>query len=317
LKAFESIGQIGKVPSPEKASAPLKTSSIIAEIGSRLISYIQLTKPSVMILVAFTGAAALLIEGSLVGHPWKFVLFLAGLYMTGGAANSFNQYFERDVDARMARTCLKRPIPSGRISPNEALWFSIFLGIWGAAVLTIFFNWQTGMLSVGTILFYSLFYTLYLKPSTSYNIVIGGIAGAMAPVGAWMAATGGTTVIPWLMFLIIFLWTPPHFWTLALCYREDYRAVGYPMLPNIMGEAATIKRIEYYLAALILSSLIPIMTGFGSAYIAAAVVLDCAFIVVIWRVKRAGGNRSYRSMFKFSIFYLFTLFAAMTADKLL
>ncbi len=217
----------------------------------------------------------------------------------------------------MSRTRYKRPLPLGKISPIEALIFSISLGVVGVLILGLFFNWKTGMLSLATILFYSIFYTLYLKRTTPYNIVIGGIAGAMAPVGAWMAATGGTAIVPWVQFLIIFLWTPPHFWALALCHQDDYRAAGYPMLPLVKGEKETIRQIGYYTAALVLGSLAPMIAGFGWFYFVVAAILGVVFIGLVWRARIMMAYEAYRNIFRFSILYIFILFAGMAIDRFL
>lgn len=150
----------------------------------RLSAYMQLTKPSIMLLVLVTGGTALIIEGSFLDSPLRLSIFLVGLYLTGGCANALNQLFERDIDARMTRTMKRRPLPQGQIGAGEALWFSIIIGGGGVLLLAVMFNLLTALLSLGTILFYSLFYTLWLKPNSSQNIVIGGIAGAMAPIGA-------------------------------------------------------------------------------------------------------------------------------------
>jgi protoheme IX farnesyltransferase len=208
--------------------------------------YLQLTKPTIMLLVLFTGATALVVEGSMLARPGAFILFMVALYLTGGCANSLNQYFERDIDAKMTRTASRRPLPQKRLTPGQALTFSVAIGLTGLAILAFYFNWLTALLSLATILFYGLFYTLYLKPTTSQNIVIGGAAGAMAPVGAWAAATGGTAWAPWLMFAIIFLWTPPHFWSLAVAYKDDYKKVDYPMMPVVKGDRATMHQVVAY-----------------------------------------------------------------------
>jgi protoheme IX farnesyltransferase len=169
-----------------------------------------------MLLVIITSASALFIEGSLLNQPLEFFLVLFGLYLTGGSANALNQYFERDIDAEMSRTQKRRPLPQGEIPESRALLFAVIIGVLGISIFISVFNVLTAVLSLATIIFYSFFYALYLKPTTPQNIVIGGIAGAMTPVGAWAAATGEMVVIPWLLFLIVFLGIPPHFWVLAL-----------------------------------------------------------------------------------------------------
>lgn len=267
-----------------------------------------------MLLVLFTGTAAMILEGSLLSHPIKFVLVLIGLYLTGGCANALNQYFERDLDAKMSRTRNRRPLPTGKISANSALIFSTSIGLAGVILFAYFFNWLTAALALGTILFYSLYYTLWLKPNTSQNIVIGGIAGAMAPVGAWAAATNSMSITPWLMFLIIFLWTPPHFWALALFCKDDYRLSGLPMMPIVKGDDSTRLQILVYTIILVLASLSLGFFGLGVIYIASSLVLGLLFIrkaVLLYKFK---SDKTARSLFGFSLLYLFGVFAAIMID---
>ena len=279
-------------------------------------NYIQLTKPTIMLLVIITGAAALLIEGSLLHDPFRFAMVLVALYLTGGSANAMNQYFERHIDAKMSRTRKRRPLPQGQISEKNALVFAITIGITGVLIFGFMFNWLTAGLSLATILFYSLVYTLWLKPNTAQNIVIGGIAGAMAPVGALAAATGRMDLIPWIMFLIIFLWTPPHFWALALFYKDDYIKSKLPMLPVIKGDDFTLKQILFYSVVLVLSSLTLMLTGSGWIYLVAALVLGYYFIKKSIIANKSRKEKDYRSLFGYSIVYLFGLFIAMVVDSL-
>jgi protoheme IX farnesyltransferase len=279
--------------------------------------YLALTKPTIMFLVLFTGAAALLIEGSMLHQPVHFALIMLGLFLTGGSANALNQYFERDIDARMARTKKRRPLPQGKISASNALLFSVGIGIAGVLLLLAVFNWLTAALSLATILFYGFFYTLFLKPRTTQNIVIGGAAGAMAPVGAWAAATGTLAIAPWLMFLIVFLWTPPHFWALALYCRDDYVKARLPMLPVIAGEAVTLRQIIIYTIALVPVTLVPVWYGAGWLYLVTAVYLGGRLLALSVKANRVRQEKSYRSLFGFSIVYLFGLFLAMVIDALL
>ncbi|MGE5177346.1 MAG: heme o synthase, partial [Hyphomicrobiales bacterium] len=197
--------------------------------------YIELTKPRIVALVLVTAVAGLVVEGSLLAHPLRLLAILFAITMTAGSANAFNQYFERDLDAQMARTRLKRPLPLHRVPPGRALAFAIGIGAASVALLAAVATPLAAWLAFGTIAFYGFFYTLWLKPRTVHNIVIGGAAGAMGPVIAWAAATGSLALAPVLMFLVIFLWTPPHFWALALVVQDDYRAVNIPMLPIVRG----------------------------------------------------------------------------------
>ncbi|RME21822.1 MAG: protoheme IX farnesyltransferase [Candidatus Zixiibacteriota bacterium] len=277
--------------------------------------YVKLTKPTVMSLVVFTGAVALLVEGSLISQPLKLLLVLTALYLTGGSANALNQYFERDIDRRMRRTAGRRPLPRGELTPTQALVFSIAIGLLGVVLFATVFNWLAAGLALVTLLFYSLFYTLWLKPHTPQNIVIGGAAGAMAPVGAWAAATGQMPAVPWIMFLIVLIWTPPHFWALALFCRDDYVKAKLPMMPVVKGERATADQIVRYTVALVLVSLSLVFFGSGWLYLVSAAALGAQFIRKSLRARRELSERSYRALFGYSIVYLFLLFTAMVVDS--
>ncbi len=278
-------------------------------------NYLQLTKPTIMLLVLFTGATALVLEGSLISHPGSFGLVLLGLFLTGGSANALNQFFEREIDARMARTKDRRPLPLGKIGVRQALWFSIVIGLLGIALFAYFFNWLTALLALGTILFYSLFYTLWLKPNTAQNIVIGGAAGAMAPVGAWAAATGSMALAPWFLFLIVFLWTPPHFWSLALFCKEDYVKAELPMLPVVKGDSSTLNQILFYTFLVVAVSFGLFLTGSGILYLVAAALLGGWFIRKALSARRERTDSASRRLFGFSIVYLFALFFAVMVDR--
>jgi len=282
----------------------------------RLRSYLNLTKPSILLLVGLTGATGLVLEKSLLDQPVKFILVLVGLLLAGGSANSFNQYFERDRDALMERTRLRRPLPLQQIKPFQALIFSILLGILSVALFVYFFNWLSALLALGTILFYGLFYTLWLKPRTHLNIVIGGAAGAMAPVIAWAAASGGLHWIPLVLFLIIFLWTPPHFWALALCLKEDYRKVGLPMLPIVKGDEITTRQILLYSWWTVLTSLTLGLAGVGVIYVISAVLLGTIFLIKAIKLKKRMIIKEAGKLFGFSIIYLLALFVALMLDSL-
>jgi protoheme IX farnesyltransferase len=280
-----------------------------------LKNYLQLTKPSIMLLVIITGATALIIEGSLLHEPFRFLLVLLSLYLTGGSANALNQYFERDIDARMSRTSKRRPLPQGMIKPSRALFFSIGIGVTGVLIFGFVFNWLTALLSLATILFYSLFYTLLLKPNTTQNIVIGGIAGAMAPVGAWAAATGRMDIVPWILFLIVFLWTPPHFWALALFYKEDYHISNLPMLPVVKGDDVTLQQIVVYSILMVISSLLFFIFQAGWFYLIIASATGIRFVFKSIQAKKYRTEKHFRGLFGYSIAYLFILFIAMVIDE--
>lgn len=267
-----------------------------------------------MLLVLATGATALVVEGSMLATPLRGFVFLLGLFLTGGCANALNQYFEREIDARMTRTCGRRPLPLGKLTDTQAVSFAVFIGCAGVLLLGFVFNWLTAILSLGVILFYSLFYTLWLKPNTSNNIVIGGIAGAMAPIGAWSAATGSTALMPWMLFLIIFLWTPPHFWALALRFKDDYQKAGLPMLPNVKGDRNTLTQILLYSIALFVASLLPLTVHFGWIYLITAVTMGTVFVAKTWKARRSNNPKQVWGVFKFSILYLFLLLFSLIVD---
>jgi len=280
--------------------------------------YFQLTKPTIMLLVIITGATALILEGSLPQQPVRFVLAMLAIYLTGGSANALNQCFEREIDAKMTRTAKRRPLPMHQISSTSAFVFSITIGIVGLLIFGFVFNWYSALLSLATILFYSLFYTLYLKPSTVQNIVIGGIAGSMAPVGAWVAASGQMAIEPWLIFLIIFLWTPPHFWALALVYQDDYRLANLPMLPVIKGVDATFKQIIVYSWLLVGSSFLLLYSNqLGLIYFIAALALGVLFMRKMFAANSVRSEKAIKGLFGYSIIYLFGLFFMLIVDTII
>ncbi len=254
-------------------------------------NYLSLTKPTICLLVLITGAAGLIWEGSMSHDFVSFMLVMLGLFLTAGSANALNQYLERERDAKMKRTARRRVLPTGKVRPMSALIFAVTIGVVGTA--------------------------LYLKPRTAQNIVIGGAAGAMGPVIAWAAATGleGMTMAPWIMFAIIFLWTPPHFWALALCLQEDYKSNPLPMMPNVAGEDSTLRQMFVYTFALVGISLALIWSDAGLVYIASAVILGGLFIWKSVLSMREKTTRQYWGLFGYSIIYLFALFIAMMIDS--
>ncbi len=313
LYQTSSIGETARQRSSGCSYAP----GIASGVRSIPTALIQLTKPKIMLLVLVTGATALVLEGSFLTRPFDFMIFLLGLYLTGGAANAFNQYFEHDIDSRMGRTRLRRPLPRGQLSLRTAFWFATALGASGVILLGLAFNVLTAALALATLLFYSLFYTRWLKRNTPQNIVVGGIAGAMAPVGAWAAATGTTAVTPWILFLVVLFWTPPHFWSLALRFKDDYDKAGLPMMPQVKGVEGTLRLIFLYALALTAASLSYGFYGGGWLYLAAAVVLNLIFLGKTRSAWKAKSDKKAWSVFTYSILYLFGLFLAMVVDKLI
>jgi len=286
-------------------------------MSSSVLDYILLTKPRIVLLVMITAVAGLVVEGSLLRDPARFALVLFAITLTAGSANAFNQYFERDLDAAMARTRKRRPLPLHRVSERGALGFAI--GVGAASVLLLWWagNALSAWLALGTIVFYGFFYTLWLKPRTVHNIVIGGAAGAMGPVIAWAAASGGIALAPVLLFLVIFLWTPPHFWALALCLQDDYRLVRIPMLPIVKGEAETYRQIELYTIALVALTLaMPFLHAGGVIFAIVAAGCGAVFVWKAVRARRAATVPSAWNVFAYSIVYLFVLFLGVIADAI-
>jgi protoheme IX farnesyltransferase len=284
---------------------------------SAVANYISLTKPRIILLVLVTAMAGLVAEGSLVRRPLRAAIVLFAITLTAGSANAFNQYFERDLDARMERTRSRRPIPLHRVAPGRALAFAVGIGVLATALLFRYGTALAAWLALGTVLFYGFFYTLWLKPRTVHNIVIGGAAGAMGPVIAWAAATGGLALPPVLMFLVIFLWTPPHFWALALCVKEDYRNVKIPMLPVVKGDSETYRQIERYTWGLVALTLgMPLLGAGGWILAGTALALGALFLRKAVRARRRETVREAWGVFGYSILYLFVLFVGIIADSI-
>jgi protoheme IX farnesyltransferase len=283
----------------------------IAGVGD----YIGLMKPRVMSLVVFTALVGLLIAPGHV-HPVIGLTALICIAVGAGAAGALNMWYDADIDARMARTAA-RPIPAGRVTRGEALAFGLTLAGFSVAVLGLLVNIIAAVLLAVTIAFYVLVYTMWLKRTTPQNIVIGGAAGALPPVIGWAAATGSVTVEPVLLFLIIFFWTPPHFWALSLYRTEDYARAGIPMLPVVAGDQATRRQILIYTLILAPLGVVPWLLGYtGPTYGIAAVAVGGIMIALALRVRaERTGHTASKQMFAFSILYLFLLFAMLLVDR--
>ncbi|MFB9268299.1 heme o synthase [Bradyrhizobium erythrophlei] len=279
--------------------------------------YIALLKPRVMSLVVFTALVGLLIAPVHV-HPVLAITAILCIAVGAGASGALNMAYEADIDAKMSRTA-NRPIPRGRITPQEAAAFGITLAFFSVMTLGILVNWVAGGLLAFTIFFYAVVYTMWLKRFTAQNIVIGGAAGALPPVVAWAAATGSLSMEPILLFLIIFFWTPPHFWALALFRSDDYARAGIPMLPVVAGPDATRLQILLYTVVLVAVALSPWPLGyFDAIYGITSLVSGAGMLwlaVNVYR-RREGveANRACRKLFAFSILYLFALFAVLLAE---
>jgi protoheme IX farnesyltransferase len=277
--------------------------------------FIALLKPRVMSLVCFTGAVGMwLAPGTL--HPVLAFTALLCIAVGAGASGAINMWYDRDIDAGMART-RNRPLPAGRMDPGSALGFGVSLAAGSVVVMGLAVNLLAAALLAFTIGFYVFVYTMWLKRRTPHNIVIGGAAGALPPVVGWAAISGEVTVAPLVLFAIIFIWTPPHFWALALWRAGDYAKVGVPMLPVVAGAAETRRQILIYSVVLALLALAPVAVGLGGAlYGFGAALLGGFFIrgaLTLWREK---SDRAARQLFAFSILYLFLIFALLVADRL-
>mgnify|MGYP001447841031 CR=1 FL=1 len=276
---------------------------------------VALMKPRVMSLVVFTALVGLLVAP---GHLEPLIGFVALLCITAGAgaAGVLNMWYDADIDAVMTRTAM-RPIPRGRVSRAEALAFGLMLAAASIAVLGFAVNIAAAALLAFTIFFYVVVYTMWLKRQTPQNIVIGGAAGAFPPVIGWVAANGGIGVEPLILFLIIFLWTPPHFWALSLNRAGEYARAGIPMLPVVAGTAETKRQILIYTVLLVPISILPWALGFaGALYGATAGMFGVTIILLALQLRRSSDveKRPARLLFAFSILYLFVLFAAVLAD---
>ena len=279
--------------------------------------YIALTKPRIISLLLWTTVATMLVARP-SGLALSTVLWTClGGYLAAGGAGAINHYIDRDIDARMGRT-RGRPIVSGRIEPFHGLIFGIALGILATAQLAITVNVLAAALALGGLLGYTLLYTAWLKPRTPQNIVIGGAAGAMPPLVGWAAATGGLSFDALYPFAIVFLWTPPHFWALALLISDDYERTGVPMLPVVRGERFTRSRILAYSLLLVAFTVLPVITGlFGGIYLASALILGGAFVIGAAQLMREPSRKAALRLYLGSLAYLFVLFAAMAADRVI
>jgi protoheme IX farnesyltransferase len=296
---------------------PLGASPGLAEPSLATVGdYIALMKPRVMSLVVFTALVGLAVApGSL--HPVTAFTALLCIAVGAGAAGALNMWYDADIDAVMSRTA-RRPVPMGRVLPGEALSFGLTLAGFAVITLGLLVNWLAGALLAFTIFFYVAVYTVWLKRSTPQNIVIGGAAGAFPPMIGWAAATGSLSLEPILLFLIIFFWTPPHFWALALYRTEDYARAGIPMLPVVAGDSTTRRQILLYTAILAPVGIAPWFFGYtGALYGATAVAAGAIMIVLAWQVlrERRPADRASRNLFAFSILYLFVLFAVLLVER--
>ena len=335
------VGPVGSTPLPFPAPhRPAPVMSDTAPSPARAADqpavwpdYLQLLKPRVMSLVVFTGLTGLVCAGQPMNPVLAAVAVLC-IAVGAGASGALNMAFDHDIDARMRRT-RARPVAAGRVYRGDAAAFGLVLSLLSVSLMGLAVNWLAAGLLAFTIVFYAVVYTLWLKRSTPQNIVIGGAAGALPPVIGWAAASGTAPWEAWLLFAIIFVWTPPHFWALALYSSEDYAKVGVPMMPVARGPASTRRQIFAYSLVLAPLGVVPALIGLGGpVYAAVSVAGGALFVLLAWRLLRSRAGeaadprgegalydvkaaaRTARDLFAFSILYLFLLFAALLGERL-
>ena len=280
---------------------------------------LALTKPRVMSLVVFTGLCGWLVAPALPPLVLGFTAILC-IALAAGACGALNQWYEADIDAKMRRTA-QRPLPAGRMERQTALHFGVGLGVFAVLLMGLAANWLAAGLLAASILFYVFIYTVWLKPRTAQNIVIGGAAGAFPPLIGWVAATGHIAPLPLMLFAIIFLWTPPHFWALSLFVRSDYAAAGIPMLPVVAGVQNTRRQIFLYSLPMAVAAVAPWPLGLtGRVYGLSAAILSAVFVALAARVLASRATEPAamapeKKLFAYSVFYLFALFTVLVVDR--
>ncbi len=301
-------------PAPLSVAPPIDAARLgLAPRTRQLLSdYLELTKPKVQSLLLLTTITTMYVAGD--PSPLLVALTCLGGYLSAGGAGAVNHWFDRDIDARMARTAT-RPIPAGRIAPGAALTFGCALAALSFLELSLTVNVLAASLALSGFLGYVLVYTVWLKRRTPQNIVIGGAAGAVPPLVAWAAVTGSVSGVAVLLFFIVFFWTPPHFWALSLLMKDEYAKVGVPMLPVVRGEAETRRQILLYTVLLYAVTQLPFCAGgFGGIYLAASLALGLGFIAGAVRLYRRADRRSALQLYLYSLAYLAALFCAMVLD---
>lgn len=288
----------------------------LSEAGAR--DFFALLKPRVMSLVVFTAFAGLVLAPGHI-NPVLGAIAILCIAVGAGASGSLNMWYDADIDAVMSRTAT-RPIPAGRIAPNEALAFGLVLSVFSVSILGLAVNWFAAGLLAFTIFFYAVVYTIWLKRLTPQNIVIGGAAGAFPPMIGWACVTGGVSLDSIVLFLIIFLWTPAHFWALALFKMRDYGAVGVPMLPNVSGETTTKRQIALYAVLTAVTAVVPTVTGLASLWYGLfAGVLGMLLVlcsIAVWHMPDGDEKMlPAKKLFGFSILYLFAIFSGLLVDQ--
>jgi protoheme IX farnesyltransferase len=276
--------------------------------------YVRLTKPRIISLLLVTTAGAMFVAASGVPDGWLLFWTMVGGYLAAGGANAINHYVDRDIDGRMRRTT-ERPVVAGRVAPGRALAFGVALGALSALVLGLAANWLAAGLALLGLALYVGVYTLWLKRTSVHNIVIGGSAGAVPPLVGWAAVTGDLGLSAWLLFAIVFYWTPPHFWALALMLERDYAAAGIPMLPVVRGVRETKRQILLWTLVMIAVSILPVASGAaGVTYLVAALALGAVFLALAALLARDPGIGWARATFHYSLLYLALIFVALVVD---
>jgi protoheme IX farnesyltransferase len=311
LKSEPELSDVGYSHDAREATAAL---------GGTVGDYFALMKPRVMSLVVFTALVGLVAAPGRI-DPVLGAIAILCIAVGAGASGALNMWYDADIDAEMQRTAA-RPIPRGRVTANEALTFGVTLSVFSVATLGVLVNWVAGALLAFTIAFYIFVYTMWLKRRTPQNIVIGGAAGAFPPVVGWAAVTGSVSFESVLLFAIIFMWTPPHFWALALYRCRDYERVGVPMLPVVAGADATRLQIVVYSVLLVPLAVVPAFVGLGGyAYLATSIVAGVVllwFAVRVYRVREGrAADAAAKGLFGYSLLYLFLLFAVLLGERLI
>lgn len=284
------------------------------KLDSRVRDYFNLLKPRVMSLVIFTAISGLYLSPGEI-HPFIAMIAILCISVGSGAAGAINMWYDRDIDNIMLRT-QKRPIPSGRVSAEDALYMGVFLSFISVGLMGLAVNAISAAMLAFAIFFYSYIYTVLLKRYTAQNIVIGGAAGALPPLIGWIAVSNQITIEPIILFLIIFFWTPPHFWALSLYSAKDYKEANIPMMPVVAGIQSTKKQIVIYTILLAIITILPFYFNFaGLIYLTSAIILNAIFLIMVILLYKDELNKIARKVFAYSIFYLFLIFLSAIIDK--
>lgn len=289
----------------------------MSTVRSKVGAFVALTKPRIIELLLVTTVPTMVVAKGGMPPLWLMAATVVGGTFAAGGANAINMFVDRDIDALMSRT-KNRPLVTGAVTPRAALAFAIALEVAAFGLLALTVNLLSAILAVSACLFYVFVYTLWLKRTSSHNIVIGGAAGAVPVLIGWSAVTGGLGWAPWLLFAVMFLWTPPHFWALAVKYRDDYTAADVPMLPSVASPDSVARQILAYTVAVVVLSLVfgPV-AGLGAIYLVSAAVLGLVFVALALRLRADGSPKVAMSLFTYSITYITLLFGAMAVDALI